>query len=1175
LRMLHRRGEWRAKRIVAISLSVVLVSTVASILVTTRDTCQESRVGLTLSAGDRVLWIGWIDFQSQLASLNPLGATMSTEMAIIWPCYSTLLTYDNDSRLIGDLARSYSMSVDGLTWSFKLYESAQFYDRMNPPPPYGSGPVHPLTARDVIFTYGLIQNTTGSILNMYLPQVAGVPIVKNMSWGPGLYDLRITLSSAYAPFLSAVTSLPVLPMYIWSGRPWNWANYAAGIPPCVGSGFFYYNLSGLPTTGYVELVRSPTWLGTEEHGWQLKCNRLIYKSEPSPASSLSDFQNGLIDIMEWLTPDQYINSVPSIPGAVRQRLSSGFVYELNVNQMTNAMRAALGGQYASGTNNQLLLDPVVRLALSMSIDRDQFVDSVMQGLGSPADSFAPANHPYHYAYGSVPSDSPIDYDTSAARSLLMTSGWHYRLDGTDIVIGSPDYWTYYPLCKFGGSVPLRFRFYTLYDGLDGSPWNAGAVLIAQSAAAAGIDLWSYYGQKSMSFMNGAWFSADFDLWLWDWVFSPNSEISSDILNVMTTMAIGSWSDAYYSNSTYDGLYNQSLVTVNPVQRRVFTDQMQRMIYENHGSQAVAYKDDLFAMKASAPDYWTNWGNWSRELNLEPSQMYPWLFVRIEPQSNPAPIITAFDHMDCMVNISTSFTAAATDDSANLEYRWNFGDGTKTSWSSIPNATHTYSVHGYYTVDVMVRETGTLDGFMSSRRILVTVYDPGNSAPQDLDFTYVPLNPDTGTRVNFTGYATDPDGDPLTFSWDFGDGSIATGQNVLHQFVNGNSTVTMYVDDGYVGLEPRPVSTARQIVVTPNSPPTIMVPSNPSVIQYAPTFFEVLFTDNDPDDSHRFTWFWGDGNCSVTEVRQAVHTYMTWGMFNMTVFCDDLTGLVGHNVSDYGFNWVNKWPPGISPVIESFYANNTAPYVLEEITFSCLAIDRNDDILGYAFEFGDGTFAYFNATAGTVVSVQHAYASVGVYDAWVTVTDYQTLPVTSGPLTIEVSQWHFNLQLVQGWNFVAVPLVGNDYRASTLGLQYGDFVAGWNATAQSYDSTYIVGMSPPVKDFDIVPGVGYWIHASSAETLDITGALPTGTQTVSITVPPAGGWVAFAFLGLEIHYAHELPGMYSGSLRLVAMFDVIAHVYLTYIPGVPKDFAIPPGCAVWLFCTSSGTLAYTP
>jgi len=45
-------------------------------------------------------------------------------------------------------------------------------------------------------------------------------------------------------------------------------------------------------------------------------------------------------------------------------------------------------------------------------------------------------------------------------------------------------------------------------------------------------------------------------------------------------------------------------------------------------------------------------------------------------------------------------------------------------------------------------------------------------------------------------SSDPDGDPLSFFWDFGDGSTGEGSTVVHRFMNvGTYTVTLVVDDG--------------------------------------------------------------------------------------------------------------------------------------------------------------------------------------------------------------------------------------------------------------------------------------------------------------------------------------------------------------------------------------------
>ena len=61
----------------------------------------------------------------------------------------------------------------------------------------------------------------------------------------------------------------------------------------------------------------------------------------------------------------------------------------------------------------------------------------------------------------------------------------------------------------------------------------------------------------------------------------------------------------------------------------------------------------------------------------------------------------------------------------------------------------------------------------------------------------------GDSVSFEGTATDPGSDDLTFEWDFGDGTSATGLNATHTYFDKESyTVTFTVtdDDGGVGTD---------------------------------------------------------------------------------------------------------------------------------------------------------------------------------------------------------------------------------------------------------------------------------------------------------------------------------------------------------------------------------------
>jgi hypothetical protein len=175
---------------------------------------------------------------------------------------------------------------------------------------------------------------------------------------------------------------------------------------------------------------------------------------------------------------------------------------------------------------------------------------------------------------------------------------------------------------------------------------------------------------------------------------------------------------------------------------------------------------------------------------------------------------------------------------------------------------------------------------------------------------------------------------------------------------------------------------------------------------------------------------------------------------------------------------------------------------------------------------------------------------------------------------------FGIALTDGWNFVSIPSDMTGFKASTLGLRNGTIVTRWNSTTQTYDRSYIVGVSPPFMDFSVSDSTGYWIHSSVHDTMKLKGTVPSAPQSKRVVVPHAGGWVIVGFESLNVtRFASDIPKMFdvAGAVSMVCGYDVATGSWSSYVTGAPPgmDFALAPGEAYWCWCTTNATLTYAP
>ncbi|MGI6612730.1 MAG: peptide ABC transporter substrate-binding protein [Candidatus Nanosyncoccaceae bacterium] len=132
----------------------------------------------------------------EIKSLNPLYASSESEKAVSQLVFSRLLQYDLTGSLKNDLAKSVTVSNDGLIYSVTIRDDVKWHDG------------EPLTAKDVKFTVDTMKN---SAVNSSLGSMWRGINIKQV----GDYSLDFVLPAAYSPFRSAL-NFAILPEHILS-----------------------------------------------------------------------------------------------------------------------------------------------------------------------------------------------------------------------------------------------------------------------------------------------------------------------------------------------------------------------------------------------------------------------------------------------------------------------------------------------------------------------------------------------------------------------------------------------------------------------------------------------------------------------------------------------------------------------------------------------------------------------------------------------------------------------------------------------------------------------------------------------------------------------------------------------------------------------------------------------
>ncbi|HEC89178.1 MAG TPA: PKD domain-containing protein, partial [Thermoplasmatales archaeon] len=108
---------------------------------------------------------------------------------------------------------------------------------------------------------------------------------------------------------------------------------------------------------------------------------------------------------------------------------------------------------------------------------------------------------------------------------------------------------------------------------------------------------------------------------------------------------------------------------------------------------------------------------------------------------------------------------------------------------------------------------------------------------------------------------DPDGDELTYTWDFGDGSTDSGISIMHIYSSaGIYNVTLIVTDG---KKAKDIYTTTINILKRNTPPSKPIVNGPTS-GHRDTMYEYVFLSTDSDnDTLQYIIDWGDNSSYTT------------------------------------------------------------------------------------------------------------------------------------------------------------------------------------------------------------------------------------------------------------------------------------------------------------------------
>ena len=293
----------------------------------------------------------------------------------------------------------------------------------------------------------------------------------------------------------------------------------------------------------------------------------------------------------------------------------------------------------------------------------------------------------------------------------------------------------------------------------------------------------------------------------------------------------------------------------------------------------------------------------------------------------------------------------TDKSSNstTSWSWDFGD---TVTSTGKNPQHSYQVKGIYTISLTARNENGKDTETKTGYINIGVGPKAEFRPviAPFELNKVPMN---------IGFVDQSSGLPISWQWDFGDGTTSTEQNPTHSYMSeGTYSVTLTVKNAF-----STDTNVKKNLITVGKGPAVDFVADKTTFGVGRI---VTFTDLSSNSPTNWVWEFGDGVIGTGS--KPDHVYRAAGVYDVT--------LTASNPSLINSVTKNKYITVLDLLRADFVADKTRGGAPMSVQFT----DKSDGVpTSWQWDFGDGTTA-------TERNPTHQYTTLGTYTVKLTVSN---------------------------------------------------------------------------------------------------------------------------------------------------------------------------------------------